>query len=198
MFHFQHDLFNIWGYDRTTIQSFICVIINNNLTSFFLNLTRSNGDCCLTAPRAEQFLLKFSSLLAFTKAKMMKSVWCGCSIETLQISCEPAGKSNIDKYLVFWSMLWNLMAKTSHLFSVKLHHSVRHWSQRLQLDLLPSWFPCVLPADTWGAETYRRESASPLSERQQRQQPESSCDSRLFLTYFCIFFGQTIVKLENL
>lgn len=51
-------------------------------------LTTSNAEDCFGVLFDSRVLQNFSSLLALTKAKMMKSVWWGCSRDALQISWE--------------------------------------------------------------------------------------------------------------
>lgn len=128
-----------------------------------ITLTRSNCESCRVALLDCRDLQKFSSLLALTRAKMIKSVWWGCCRDARHISYEEGGVQIIN---------WTWLQQTFYIMRFTLtimnkRAALPHWGHRGILypppRQLPSWFPCGRPADTWEAETCRTGSVSPLS-----------------------------------
>lgn len=72
------------------------------MSSSWYRCTGSRGEGCRVLLLDKRLREKHSSLLALTRAKMMKSVWWGCSMDDLQISC--AAKTVIMAFII--SEVW--------------------------------------------------------------------------------------------
>lgn len=152
-----------------------CIMISCHFQHELSNesLTRSNWEGCRGALLDSRVLPRVSSLLAFTRAKMMKSVWWGCSRHTRQISCEERCWHilHVDKKsaLGVLQQTNNITAVNVYLKRVPLRRWGQHGSPYPQRSQLPSWSPCERPADTWEAETCSKGSSSPLSGREMKK-----------------------------